>query len=70
MRQLLLVRHAVGLGYGAAQVTGLCRQESRNQIPLPASPSLPISFGDLIQVSVFDSPDLSGPLRVDSKGKR
>lgn len=43
-------------------------QESHNQTPLPASPSLPISFGDLIQVSVFDSPDLSGPLRVDSKG--
>lgn len=35
---------------------------------LPASPSLPISFGDLIQVNVFDSPDLSGSIRVDSKG--
>lgn len=34
----------------------------------PASPSLPISFGDLIQVNVFDSPDLSTSLRVDSKG--
>ena len=33
-----------------------------------ASPSLPISFGDLIQVNVFDSPDLSASLRVDSKG--
>jgi polysaccharide biosynthesis/export protein len=43
-------------------------QEARTQAQLPASPSLPISFGDLIQVSVFDSPDLSGPLRVDSKG--
>jgi polysaccharide biosynthesis/export protein len=44
-------------------------QEGRNQVqPVPASPSLPISFGDLIQVSVFDSPDLSGPLRVDSRG--
>ena len=43
-------------------------QEGRNQVQLPASPSLPISFGDLIQVSVFDSPDLSGPQRVDSKG--
>src|SRR6516165_7568153 len=38
------------------------------QNPLPASPSLPISFGDLIQVNVFDSPELSGSLRVDSKG--
>jgi polysaccharide biosynthesis/export protein len=35
---------------------------------VPASPSLPISFGDLIQVNVFDNPDLSAPLRVDSKG--
>lgn len=35
---------------------------------LPASPSLPISFGDLIQVNVFDNPDLSVSLRVDSKG--
>ena len=43
-------------------------QASRSQAQLPASPSLPISFGDLIQVSVFDSPDLSGPFRVDSKG--
>lgn len=35
---------------------------------VPASPSLPISFGDLIQVNVFDNPDLSASLRVDSKG--
>ena len=51
-----------------AQVAATTLQDSRNQMPLPASPSLPISFGDLIQVNVFDSPDLSGPLRVDSKG--
>jgi polysaccharide export outer membrane protein len=36
---------------------------------VPASPSLPISFGDLIQVNVFDSPELSGSLRVDPKGE-
>ncbi len=36
--------------------------------PVPASPSLPISFGDLIQVSVFDNPDLSGSFRIDSRG--
>ena len=35
----------------------------------PASPSLPISFGDLIQVNVFDSPELSGSLRVNSRGE-
>jgi polysaccharide export outer membrane protein len=38
------------------------------QSPVPVSPSLPISFGDLIQVNVFDNPDLSGSFRVDSKG--
>src|SRR3954465_7926781 len=48
--------------------TPVTSQDSRSQAPLPASPSLPISFGDLIQVSVFDNPDLSGPLRVDSNG--
>lgn len=35
----------------------------------PAPPSLPISYGDLIQVTVFDSPELSGPLRVNSNGE-
>jgi len=35
----------------------------------PAPPSLPISYGDLIQVTVFDSPELSGALRVNSKGE-
>jgi polysaccharide biosynthesis/export protein len=42
-------------------------QATRNMIP--ASPSLPISFGDLIQVNVFDSPELSAALRVNSKGE-
>ena len=51
----------------SAQAAGPA-QDGRSQMPLPASPSLPISFGDLIQVSVFDNADLSGPLRVDSKG--
>jgi polysaccharide export outer membrane protein len=35
----------------------------------PPPPYLPISFGDLIQVTVFDSPELSGTLRVNSKGE-
>src|SRR6266567_5865296 len=39
----------------------------RNMPPPP--PYLPISFGDLIQVTVFDSPELSGALRVNSKGE-
>jgi polysaccharide biosynthesis/export protein len=50
-----------------AQVTDASAQPKRNMIP--ASPSLPISFGDLIQVNVFDSPELSGSLRVNSKGE-
>ena len=49
-----------------AQVTDQPAHGMHN--PVPASPSLPISFGDLIQVNVFDSPDLSGSFRVDSKG--
>ena len=40
---------------------------TRNMPPPP--PSLPISFGDLIQVTVFDSAELSGDLRVSSKGE-
>jgi len=36
---------------------------------MPPPPSLPISYGDLIQVTVFDSPELSGALRVNSKGE-
>ena len=40
---------------------------TRNMPPPP--PSLPISFGDLIQVTVFDSPELSGAFRVNSKGE-
>lgn len=38
----------------------------------PVSPAvahaLPISSGDLIAVNVFDTPELSGPLRVNEKG--
>jgi len=49
-----------------AQVPDQSARSTRN--PAPASPSLPISFGDLIQVNVFDNPDLSGSFRVDSKG--
>jgi polysaccharide export outer membrane protein len=50
-----------------AQATNASGQNMRTM--LPASPSLPISFGDLIQVNVFDSPELSGPLRVNSNGE-
>ena len=35
---------------------------------LPAQLSLPISYGDLLQVTVFDSPDLSGQMRVSPTG--
>jgi len=50
-----------------AQAPDSSAQGSRKMVP--ASPSLPISFGDLIQVNVFDNPDLSASLRVDSKGE-
>ena len=41
-------------------------RSSRTSVPAP--PSLPISFGDLIEVTVFDSPDLSTSLRVNQTG--
>ena len=50
-----------------AQVSDASAQGARKM--LPASPSLPISFGDLIQVDVFDSPELSTSLRVNSRGE-
>jgi polysaccharide export outer membrane protein len=50
-----------------AQATNTSAQTTRTMVP--ASPSLPISFGDLIQVNVFDSPELSGTLRVNSNGE-
>jgi polysaccharide export outer membrane protein len=50
-----------------AQVSDTPAQATRKMIP--ASPSLPISFGDLIQVDVFDSPELSASLRVSYKGE-
>src|ERR1700752_3408836 len=50
-----------------SQAGNASAQAPRNMIP--ASPSLPISFGDLIQVNVFDSPELSAALRVNSKGE-
>jgi polysaccharide export outer membrane protein len=50
-----------------SQASDASAQATRNMIP--AAPSLPISYGDLIQVNVFDSVELSGPLRVNSKGE-
>lgn len=37
--------------------------------PGDATPSLTISAGDLIDVDVFDTPELSGKLRVDERGQ-
>jgi polysaccharide export outer membrane protein len=52
-----------------AQQTAEQASTGAQRIMPPAPPSLPISFGDLIQVTVFDSPELSGALRVNSKGE-
>jgi polysaccharide export outer membrane protein len=35
----------------------------------PAPPALPISYGDLIEVTVFESPELSASLRVNQAGE-
>ena len=53
---------------GCAQATNPAPAQSTRPM-VPAPPSLPISFGDLIQVTVFGSAELSAPLRVDSKGE-
>src|SRR6266700_4062341 len=53
----LLVSQVAAYGQSGDSAT----QPVQNMIP--ASPSLPISFGDLIQVNVFDSPELSGSVR-------
>ncbi|MGD0786529.1 MAG: polysaccharide biosynthesis/export family protein [Terracidiphilus sp.] len=45
---------------GAAQQSGASTQDS--------APPLKIGSGDLIEVSVYDSPDLSAHFRVDEKG--
>jgi polysaccharide export outer membrane protein len=42
-------------------------QQARNSIPNSA-PSLEIGPGDLIEVTVYENPDLSGRFRVDAKG--
>ena len=52
-----------------AQQAGESAPNAPVRNPPPPPPSLPISFGDLIQVTVFDSPELSGALRVNSKGE-
>ena len=49
------------------QASGGLAQEPENPKPNSAPP-LRIGSGDLIEVSVFDSPELSGRFRVDEKG--
>jgi polysaccharide export outer membrane protein len=36
--------------------------------PTPAAPALTVSFGDLIEIAIYDNADLSGRFRVDEKG--
>jgi len=63
---LLMACHSVAM---LAQQTGETAPGTPARNMPPAPPSLPISFGDLIQVTVFDSPELSGSLRVNSNGE-
>jgi polysaccharide biosynthesis/export protein len=77
LRDLALLVPLLGLSCSPsfAQVTGSAATPAQaspaapRQAMPPAPPSLPISFGDLIEVTVFDSPELSGPLRVNQKGE-
>jgi polysaccharide export outer membrane protein len=52
----------------AQSVSPPATSSSTLNIP-PAPPSLPISYGDLIEVTVFDSPELSASLRVNQAGE-
>lgn len=56
----------------AAPPAGIAQPESAGQAPLGAQasgPPLVIGPGDLIDVSMFDAPELSGRFRVDQKGE-
>ena len=51
--------------------TGYAQSKAIGQAPAAAEPSAPalvIGSGDLIDVTVFDAPELSGKFRVDQKG--
>ena len=50
-----------------AQAAGGVAQQNDSLPPFSAAP-LRIGSGDMIEVSVYDSPDLSGRFRVDEKG--
>ncbi len=50
----------------------LCAQAQPPAAPAAAAskaPALPIGPGDLLEIAVFDTPELSGRLRVDEKGQ-
>ncbi len=53
----------------AAPMSNQAVASSSNRTFTPAPPSLPISYGDLVEVSVFDSPELSGSFRVNQNGE-
>lgn len=48
---------------------GVAAQSQTPHNIAPAPPSLPISYGDLIEVTVFDNPELSSAVRVNSNGE-
>jgi polysaccharide biosynthesis/export protein len=66
---LMLALPASVSSSGFAQTAIPNSSQQSGQAVRPAAPSLPISYGDLIDVEVFDSPELSGSLRVSQKGE-
>lgn len=44
-------------------------QSAGNAPPAPAAPALTIGVGDLVDVVIYDSPELSGRFRVNEKGE-
>jgi polysaccharide export outer membrane protein len=66
---ILMTMFALRTSAGLAQAATPDTLPQSRPTSRPAPPSLPISFGDMIEVQVFDSPELSGSFRVSQKGE-
>ena len=63
---ILLVLCLLGIGWAQAPESAAPQKAQPTSV---APASLPIGVGDLLQVDVFDTPELSGRLRVDEHGE-
>ena len=67
MAKTFVLAAAIGTFLLAQAVTGVA-QEAAGPAPFMAAP-LRIGSGDLIELTVYDNPDLAGHFRVDEKGE-